>query len=229
MPLSAATECAIKPKDFPEADPDTTPLPFHSARLGRRPVPRAPLFIDAVGELPPGFNPQWGEPRPFAPWLAFRGDYSAPLGKAVQTLLGVCLYEMTNEQLLLTARKQLQIREVGDALSPEQVLQHAAAFRTFWEQMYAPTDTHLQFPLEGWHGKRLLQVQPDIFLENADTVVAIQFAGFAEGMKKWKNQAQALAPLMGWTQVLLRQLFPQKKVALWVVFPMEGQAVEAIM
>jgi len=228
MPLLCATERAFKPKDFTEAEPDTTPIPFHAPRLGRRPVPRAHLFIDATGEPPPGFHPQWGEPRPFAPWLAFRGDYSAALGKAVQTLLGVGLQPITQEQLQPIARKQLQIREVTESVSPEQVLQHATAFRTFWEQVYAPTSVQVQYPLEGRHGKRLLQLQPDIFLENADTVVAIQFAGFAEGMKKWKNQAQALAPLMGWTQLLLRQLFPQKKVALWVVFPMEGQAVELV-
>ncbi len=226
MPILSATECTIKPKDFPEADPDTTPVQFHAPRLGRRPVPRAPLFIDAVGELPPGFHPQWGEPRPFAAWLNFRGDYSPALGKAVQALLGVGLRNFTDEQLLQTARKQLQIREVTENISPEQIQQHAAAFRIFWEQLFAPTESQVQYPLEGWHGKRLLHLQPDIFLENADTVVAIQFAGFAEGMKKWKNQAQALAPLMGWTQLLLRQLFPQKKVALWLVFPMEGQAVE---
>ena len=229
MPLLIATECMIKPKDFPEAEPDTTPIPFHAPRLGRRPVPRAPLFIDAAGELPPGFNPQWDEPRPFAPWLEFKGDYSAALGKSVQTLLGVGLQQLSDEQFVKTARKQLQIRDVTEALSPEQMLQHAAAFRTFWQQLYAPTIKQIQYPLEGWHGKRLLQLQPDIFLENAETVVAIQFAGFAEGMKKWKNQAQAQAPLMGWTQVLLRQIFPQKKVALWVVFPMEGQAVELVL
>ncbi len=179
----------------------------------------------ATGELPPGFNPAWADPQPFAPWLEFRGDYSPALGKAVQSLLGIALYPNSDAQFLQTARKQLQIREVTDAVSAEQMLQHAKAFRDFWMRQCPAAECHFQYPLQGWQGKRLLQVQPAIFLENEDTVVAIQFAGFAEGMKKWKHHAQSLSPLMGWIQVLLRQLFPEKKVAVWVVFAMEGQAV----
>ena len=224
VPLRCLREQTIQPKDFPEAEPDTRPVSFHASRLGRRPVPRSPLQIDAVGEWPPGFNPVWSDPQPFAPWLAFRGDYSPALGKAVQSLLGIALYPNTDVRFLQTIRKQLQIREITDAVSPEQVLQHTKAFREFWQRLYPAAECHFQYPLEGWQGKRLLQVQPDIFLENEDTVVAIQFAGFAEGMKKWKQHAQSLAPLMGWTQVLLKQSFPNKKVALWLVFPMEGQA-----
>jgi len=225
VPLRCLTEQTIQPKDFPEAEPDTRPVSFHAPRQGRRPVPRSPLQIDATGELPPGFNPAWADPQPFAPWLEFRGDYSPALGKAVQSLLGIALYPNSDAQFLQTARKQLQIREVTDAVSAEQMLQHAKAFRDFWMRQCPAAACHFQYPLQGWQGKRLLQVQPDIFLENEDTVVAIQFAGFAEGMKKWKHHAQSLSPLMGWTQVLLRQLFPEKKTAVWVVFAVEGQAV----
>ena len=225
-PLLCVTECIIKPKDFPEAQPDARPVAFHSERLGRRQVPRAHLLIDPVGEWPPGFHFSCNEPKPFAPWLAFKGDYSTALGKSVQTLLGVGLYPQTDAQLLQTIRKQLQIREVTDSVSPEQMLQHISAFRAFWEKQYPMSSALVQFPLEGWQGKRLLQVQPDLFLENEDSVVAIQFANFAEGMKKWKQHAQSLAPLLGWTRMLLGQLFPDKKVALWVVFGAEGQVVE---
>lgn len=229
MPLVCHTECIIKPRDFPEATPDMQPVPFHAPHLGRRPVPRALLLIDAAGELPPGFHFSWNDPKPFAPWLDFKEDYSAALGKAVQTLLGIGLYPLTDAQLLQIVHKQLQIREISESVSPEQLLQHVFSFRTFWEKQYPLATPSVQFPMEGWHGKRLLQVQSDVFFENEDTVVAIQFAGFAEGMKKWKPQMQSLAPLMGWTQVLMRQLFPDKKVALWVVFPVEGQAVQVFL
>ncbi len=72
----------------------------------------------------------------------------------------------------------------------------------------------------------MLQIQPDLFLENKDSVAAVYFAGFAEGMKKWKNHTQSLAPLTGWTQMLLRQVFPDKRVGIWLVFAMEGQVIE---
>lgn len=227
MPLRCATDISIHPKDFPEAQPDTQPVPFHAARAGRRPIPRAPLLIDAVSELPPtGLPAPSSDPRPFAPWLAFRGDYSSALGKAVQHFLGVAMYPNSDVQLLKAARKQLEIREVTEQLSAEQLLQHGKAFRDFWMQQIPDATPCFQYPLECWQGKRLLQIQPDLFLENRDSVAAVYFAGFAEGMKKWKNHTQSLAPLTGWTQMLLRQVFPDKRVGIWLVFAMEGQVIE---
>lgn len=78
-------------------------------------------------------------------------------------MLGVGLQQITNEQFLQTARKQLQIREVTEAVSPEQVLQHAAAFRTFWEQMYAPTGAQMQYPLEGQARQTIVAVATRYF------------------------------------------------------------------
>ena len=83
-----------------------------------------------------------------------------------------------------------------------------------------------KYPFEGFHGQRLLKTEVDFFLENEENTVVLLFAHFAEGMKKWRQQAQQAAPQLGWLRVLARKAYPDKPVQCWVVFPLEGQAVE---
>jgi hypothetical protein len=72
-------------------------------------------------------------------------------------------------------------------------------------------------------------MEADLLLENPDAAHALFFAGFAEGMKKWKAQAQALAPVAGWMNRVLPQAFPRRQLYYWVVFPIEGQVVEVMI
>jgi hypothetical protein len=51
------------------------------------------------------------------------------------------------------------------------------------------------------------------------------FAGYADGMKKWKQHAQALSNTLGWCQVLLQQADPTKKLDSCIVFPLEGVSI----
>ncbi len=48
-------------------------------------------------------------------------------------------------------------------------------------------------------------------------------AGFAEGMKKWQVQAKTLAPALVWSR-----RFMDPEPACWLIFPLEGQAVEIL-
>ncbi|MBC7773968.1 MAG: hypothetical protein H7246_00915, partial [Phycisphaerae bacterium] len=69
--------------------------------------------------------------------------------------------------------------------------------------------------------RRLLKLEADLFLETENGAVVIAFAPFAEGMKKWKQHAQGLAPGLAWWQHAM-----ERSVSCWVVFPIEGQMVE---
>ena|GEM_PF-243325 len=228
QPIHIDTELRIMPKDFPESDPDTSPVPFHAVRTGRIMVTRS-LHIDPLREDPPGAAPQWDDPQPFAPWLNFKGDYTPALGKAVQALFCLDFQNMDVPERSKAAQKQRSIRQVAEAVSVDDLVQHAAAFQLFFKKTYAPVNVCPQYPLEGWHGgKRRIQLDADLFWENADTAGVAMFAGFAEGMKKWRPQAERLASVLGWAHLLLRQAFPDKKVVAWVVFPMEGQMVEML-
>jgi len=225
QPLYCETEPLVKPKDFPEAvSLGGETVLFHSTRAGRRPVPRAPLWVDVRSEVPPGGEPSPAEPLPFASWLEFKGEYTPALGKALQSLM--CLDVSQTFPSAKRVQRQLDIRQLGDAVSPGAVLAQVEAFQFFLQKQYAPTGFFPKYPLEGRYGeKRRVQLEADLVVENADTVAVLLFAGFAEGMKKWRQQAQSIAPALGWSLWLLRQVFPEKKVEAWAVFPVEGQVV----
>jgi ATP-dependent exoDNAse (exonuclease V) beta subunit len=226
QPILCQTEVIYKPRDFPESLPDESPVTFHASRAGKHPVPRQSLLIDPAQEMPPGFDPQFGEPLSWAAWLEFKGDYEPALGKAVQSFFIADNKKLAQAERLAVAKKQLEIREVTEMVSPESLARQSEAFRSFLEKRFKPRKTLAKFPLEGLHGQRHLKLEADFFLENEEFVAVVMLAPFAEGMKKWRQQAQSLAPVLGWWRVMARQVWPDKTSQFWVVFPIEGQAVE---
>ncbi len=221
-PIHCATEMLFKPKDFPEAQADTAPVIFHDDQKGKHAGYRAALMIDHLRETPPGAEPTWGEPQAWGSWIEFRGEYLPAMAKAVQSLLVVDIEHISPADRMAMVKKQLEIRGLSESLSAQTVLQQMEAFRKFLNTRFGATTQVAKFPLEGMLGQRHLKIEADLFLENEQQVTVLLFAGFAEGMKKWKQQVQALTPVSGWTRVLLQQAFPEKKVAVLIVFPMEG-------
>jgi len=228
MPILAATEMLFKPKDFPEAMPDTTPVLFHDARKGKHPGYRSTLMIDPIRETPPGFEPNWREPQAWGSWVEFKGEYTPSIAKAIQSVLSVDLQQMSIAEQLQLVQTQLSIRGITASLAATSVVQQAASFQKFLDIRFSARQQVARLPLEGWIGQRQLKIDVDLLLENEREVGALFFAGFAEGMKKWKTQAQALAPVFGWTRRLLEQAFPGKSTVLLVVFPVEGMCCELI-
>ena len=226
QPILCQTEVLYKPKDFPESLPDESPVTFHAARAGKHPVPRQSLLIDPVQETPPGFDPQFGEPVGWAPWLEFKGDYEPALGKAVHSFFIADNQKLAAAERLAAAKKQLEIRGVAEAVSPESLARQSEVFRGFLEKRFRPKEVLGKFPAEGWQGQRLLKLEADLFVENDELAAVVLFANFAEGMKKWRQQVQVLAPVLGWWRAMLRQTWPGKSSQFWIVFPVEGQAVE---
>ncbi|MCK6694369.1 MAG: UvrD-helicase domain-containing protein, partial [Thermoanaerobaculia bacterium] len=226
-PVLCETERLFMPRDFPESPTADAPIPFHAPRAGHYHIARAALMIDPFTEGPPhGLQYTFGEPLPFAPWLDFKGEYQANLGKAVQTFLCADDPALPGEQRLALAGRQLQIRNVVDSLSAEALLRQSEVFRQFAAARFSPAQWQPKFPVEGWQGRRYLKMEADLLLENTETVQALFFAGFAEGMKKWKTQAQTAAAAAGWLSRLLPLIFPGKQITYWAVFPLEGQIVE---
>ncbi|MBK9337107.1 MAG: UvrD-helicase domain-containing protein [Lewinellaceae bacterium] len=218
-------EPLFMPKDFPEAQPGERHVPFHAPHAGKYPEPRRPRRIDVQNEWPQGFCYTLGEPVTFAGGLAINGDYAPEIGKAVRAFLVADTPVLNREQRLALARIQCQNSGVGEALAPEHLLRHAEAFRQFAEDRFVPREWLPKFPMEGVQDERLLRVEVDLLLENDHTVAVLFFADFAEGMKKWKDQAKAIAPAAGWAGRLLPAVRFGKTVEYWVVFPVEGTAV----
>ena len=221
-------EPLFRPRDFPEAGNAELRVPFHPPPKGKHHLARLPRRIDPFAEAPAGFQYQTGDPLPFASWLEFKGDYEPAIGKAVQTFLSTDTAALATEQglALALARQQLLIRGAQEALTPEQLLRHSEAFRQFVQNRFAPKNWLPKFPVEGPHGKRRLNLEADLLLENEKTVAVFVFAGFAEGMKKWKDQAKYAAPMAAWLDQLLPQVFPGKEIQYWLVFALEGQLVQ---
>jgi ATP-dependent exoDNAse (exonuclease V) beta subunit len=220
------TEPLIKPVVFPEALPDESPVTFHPPRAGRSPVPRQPLLIDPTHEFPPGFSGALSEPVSFAPWLEFKGDYQAGLGKAVQAFLMADRPDLPMTLRMETARKQLAIHQVTEVVNPEALLRQSEAFHRFIRDRFHPKRVQTRFILDGWNANRQLKLEADMFWSSDSAVGILQFAGFAEGMKKWKPLAQGLAPGLGWMNFLLKQVYPDRARSYFVVFAVEGMLAE---
>ncbi|MBK7935927.1 MAG: UvrD-helicase domain-containing protein [Lewinellaceae bacterium] len=226
QPLLCETEPLYKPKDFPESQPDESPVFFHAPRAGKHPVPRQSLLIDPMQEMPPGFDPQLVEPVGWAPWLEFSGDYSQALERAVQAFFMADNPSLTMESRATLAGKQLKIRGISGAVSPEQLVRQSDAFRKFLQNQFRPDVVLAKYPLEMWHTPRFLRVEADFLIKNEEQIHLLLFAHFAEGMKKWRPQTQALAPLLGWCRLMARRAYPAQTIRCWTVFPVEGQSVE---
>lgn len=232
MPLTIETEIIYKPKDFPETLPVETPVWYHAARRGKSPQTRPPLVIDIQLETPAGIPPILGEPQAWGSWLEFKGDYLSALGKAVTAFMIADNPALDHSLRHSVAQKQLQIRGVSEMVSVEQMLRQSEAFRTFLTQKFQPHRVLSKYVVEGLISKssegksRLLKLEADLYLETGQGIVIIAFAPFAEGMKKWKQQALSVGNGLAWWREFERK--SGKAMQCWIVFPLEGQAVELV-
>ncbi len=215
-------EPLFMPVDFPEDQSVETTVPFHPPHAGKHHLDRLPYRIDLLNEWPPGFDYNLEEPQAFSNWLEFRGEYTPAINKAVQTFLATDDPQLAPEQRRALAGLQLQLRGVTAALDAEMLVRHSTAFRQFAEKRFAPQRWLPKFPFEGPAGRRWLKMEVDLMLENADTVYLLTFVHFAEGMKKWKEQARYGAQMSGWLSRLAPQAFPGKMVEYWLVYALEG-------
>lgn len=221
MPISIETEILYKPKDFPETPAPDIPVYFHAPRLGKSVKIRQPLQINPQLEMPPNLTPNPGDPLTWGTWLEFKGDYSTALGKVVQTFLMADRSDLPKAHRLAIAQKQLEIRQVTGQLSAEQLLKQSDDLQAFILKKFQPKEVFTKYLLEGLQGNRQLKLEADLFLETENGGIVLAFAPFAEGMKKWKPLAQQLSFALAWWQAS-----HVPKCATWVIFPMEGQAVE---
>jgi hypothetical protein len=227
-PLHIQTEITYMPKEFGEALPDNRAVPYHAPRFGKAPAVHSNLYIDAWHESATGAAPAWGSPVTWGHWMEFQGDYDPAIGKAATAFLIADRVGLDSEKRKETALKQLQIRRVADQLPAEALLRQGDALRDFLAKQFNPTAVLAKHLLEtkfGRHAKaeRLLRLEADLYLETAEGPVAIVFAPFAEGMKKWKQAAQPCANALSWW----RQA-KGPSLRCWALFPMEGQAVELV-
>ncbi len=187
--------------------------------------PSPNLWIDALAEYPPSPSPRWDEPVLFASSLYFQGEYQPALSRAVEGFLVANSIPLTGEQRALLATTLLQNWGLTDHITPAALLRHADAFGQ-WARPKGQSVISAAFPLEGIIGQRRIRVTADVFWENDHEAVALFWAGFAEGMKKWKEQVKAVAPKIAWVAHLLAKSCPNKAVKCWAVFAVEGQAVQ---
>ncbi|TNE65446.1 MAG: DNA helicase UvrD [Bacteroidetes bacterium] len=227
--LHCMNEPLFMPRDFPEVPVRTEAVSYHRELAGRPLVERVPQRIDLHLEWPPGFKYTLGEPQAFASWLEFTGEYTPVLSRAAQTFLVADDPALAKEQRLELAQLQAHIRGVADQLDAGRMLVQSEAFRKFINNSYSGAQWHIQFPMEGPQGRRWLRVEADLLVIHAHGVAVFLFAGFADSMKKWKDQAKPVAQVAGWINRLLPQAFPGKDLQYWLVYPLEGQVVELLV
>lgn len=223
--LYCETECSYHPAQFGEVLQERQLIDYHLPHAGPHPAVRPALFINPASEIPKGFREDVPEPQPFAAWLAFKGDYKPSIGHALQALILADRSGMPDEKRLLIARKQIEIHRLGEALSPDQLALQSAACHTWLERQFRPHRMLTKFPVEWRIGGRLLSMEADLYWENSQEAGVVLFAGFAEGMKKWKTIAQSQALPAGWWRLALQHIKPALQAKIVLIYPVEGQAV----
>jgi ATP-dependent helicase/nuclease subunit A len=215
------TEIIYAGREFPVANPDLSPVAFHAPRNGKHPGNRQALLIDTTSEFPPGFPSSFPEPVAFGQWLEFKGDYTPAIGQVANALFMACRPALGNQQLNNIALFQVRNRQIQDQVSVDMLVKQTQFFQQWLAQQQAPQTLWAQYPIEGTEGKRRLQIEIDLYTESAQGIGLIMMAGFAEGMKKWKQQVQTLAPRLFWAKRSLERS-SNKRIWCAVVFPVEG-------
>ncbi|MCS7037177.1 MAG: UvrD-helicase domain-containing protein [Saprospiraceae bacterium] len=225
QPLRCHRSVFYEPAQAPEALPPLqNTLRYFEYPPGRSPEPPPALWIDPQVEYPPGLSPRWSEPETFAQPLSFSGEYTPALSRATEAFFAASDPALTEEQRAQLAAAILQNWGLTDRIVSTAFLQHAQTFG-LWAARRGRAQSRAAFPLEGNVGQRRIRITVDLFWENDREAVALFWAGFAEGMKKWKEQAKPMAPSMAWAVHLLAKSRPGKTVSCWAVFAVEGQAV----
>jgi len=219
------SEILFKPKDFPEQPADAVVVPFAAPRVGRNPVPRPTLLIDPSENLPVGNQAVLGEPIAFGTWLEWKTECPPELIKAVHAFMISDSSAMPLTERLASAQHQLLLRGCADYLDAEQLLRQSDAFQQWIKQNCYATVQYAKYPVEGYYNRRIIKMEADFLVETPSGYSLFQFSGPADGMKKWRNQAQSMAPGIAWMRWITTQMQPDKKIETWIVFPFEGQMV----
>ncbi|MEO6758078.1 MAG: 3'-5' exonuclease, partial [Saprospiraceae bacterium] len=223
--ICCENEPLFKPRDFPEAPAGESSVRYHGVRAGKHPVPRQSLVIDPTQDI---FPYRTMEPQAFASPLEFKGDYLPVIGKAVNAFFVGDDRRLPDAERLAAAQKQISIRQGEASLPAGALVRQSAAFQDFLQNRFQPDNIQTRYPVEVWKDQRLLQLEADFYLTTEKEITIALLAGFAEGMKKWKPQVQQYAPVLGWWRVALGMIAPDQTANFWVVFPIEGQAVQVV-
>jgi ATP-dependent helicase/nuclease subunit A len=222
--IRALTERIFRPRDAGEVLQQPQPFDFHAVAFGR--AEHAMYRMDPQVPPPTGLVQPLKEPRAWGAWLEYECEYDANFGQAVQALL---LFDGRGAAPMIRARVQelLRIHRVEEVFSIERVLLHLQNWWTWIETQFRPEYVEFRAPLRCEQAGQLLELEADLLLHLPNGGLAvIALVPNAEGMKKWKQNALALAGPLAWTRHLLRTEQPTRDVSLWVVFGVDGQSVE---
>jgi hypothetical protein len=161
-------------------------------------------------------------------WLEFKGEYNPAFAQAMSAILKAQGSHDNPELTSAMIKRQLEIRALGESLPFLTVQNQLGAFQKFLQVKFPSASATAAYPITGTVDQRQLKLEIDLLLSSEHRMTVFQFAGYAEGMKKWKHQAQHMAPFLGWCQILLQQIFPEKDIECYLVFPMEGSCVQFI-
>ncbi len=224
--LMAETAVFIEPAELPKPlPPDPQPLRYFERPPGANAADLPLLWIDAQTEMPPTPTVHWNDLVPFAPPLSFKGEYSPSLERAVQVFFATDAPELAPQQRTQLATDILQNYGVASSISLPSLLQHADAFQCYLWPNGRPQTT-AAFPLAGAEGPRRVSLAADLFWQDGHGVAILFFAGFAEEMKKSREQLRAITPKVAWAVRLLAPCY-STPITCWAVFAVEGYMAKA--
>ncbi len=196
---------------------------YFSPPYGKKDAASPPFWIDVLTEFPPAPPLRCAEPLSFAPPIPVKGEYSPLLDQAVRSFLSANSSALSATQRAELATIVLHSCNALEHIAPAVLVTHAEAFSR-WLQQRVSASPVAAFPLEAVIDRRRIRLSVDLFAAADAAIVALFFADFAEGMKKWKEQLKTISPKVAWAIHLLTKAH-RRPVECWAVFALEGQVV----
>ncbi|MGI9160329.1 MAG: UvrD-helicase domain-containing protein, partial [Saprospiraceae bacterium] len=221
--IYCAVEQCYFPREFPEIEATPEEISLPTLPESRPLDALRPYRLDPYTEG--ALLHRLADPAPFAPALLFEGAHRAALDAAVKAFMRSDRLGRADVQRLEAARRHLAFFDQESALKPEQLLRQSAALHRALADRFRPLRVYADYPLQKRLDKRLVELQVDILLEGPEGLAAVLFASFADNMQKWRERCAALLPFAGWVERLLLEAYPDSRMQVAVVFPLEGQLV----
>ncbi len=215
-------------KDFPECELVVSSVPFIEPSAGKKEYPR--YRIDLMTEdWTTICGTKTGQTLQYDTGFKLSEEAdTAAISKAFKAyLVADWLTQYPEHERLRLAEAHLDRFEVEDDIEAHHFLRLSTAFHRGLLNDFQPKQHYRKYPLKFHYNHRLFDKMLDFVLINDRKIVLVQNSGFSGGEKRWRRHITD--NLGSWSYLAktgLQEIFPNKKVEVWIHFVLSGGMVE---
>lgn len=215
-------------KDFPADELSISPIPYIEPPVGKK---EHPIYrIDLMTEDWTGMhNTKTGALIQYDSGFRLSEEANTALvSKAFKAyLVADWVDEYPEHERLQMAEAHLNRFEVEDDIEAPHFLRFSTAFHKKLLEQFNPHQQYRKYPLKLHYNNRLFDKMLDFVLITDTRVILIQNSGFSGDNKRWRKHI--IDNLSSWSFLAktgLEQLFPNKRIEVWIHFVLSGGMVE---